>query len=86
MVVDAVMPLMAEAIGQAANDYFAAIPHLADPPRPLGHREIISQKRRELEEALHIVQTPGEPLDPQSMQQLTLPFAEPASESITALV
>jgi DNA (cytosine-5)-methyltransferase 1 len=86
MVVDAVMPLMAYAIGQAANDYFAAIPHLADPPRALGHHEITSQRHREreLQEALQIVQT-TEPLDPDSMQQLTLPFAEPTKNGMTVL-
>ena len=54
MVVDSVMPLMAYALGKAMCDYFEAIPHLADVPQPLGHREIPStrEQQRQLEEAL----------------------------------
>jgi DNA (cytosine-5)-methyltransferase 1 len=60
MVIDSVMPTVAHAIGLAANDYFRSIPCLADVPRALGHREVISERRRqeEMEEALRIVHEP----------------------------
>ncbi len=60
MVVDSVMPLMAYALGRAVRDYFEAIPHLADVPQPLGHREILStrEQQRQLEEALSILHDP----------------------------
>jgi DNA (cytosine-5)-methyltransferase 1 len=73
MVIDSVMPPMAHAIGQAANDYFRAIPRLAEIPRALGFRSVLSQRscEAELEEARHVLQAP-EPLDPQTTRQLAL--------------
>jgi C-5 cytosine-specific DNA methylase len=60
MIVDSVMPLMAYALARATHSYFKAIPHLAEVPRPLGHREIFSvlERQRQLEEALSIMQEP----------------------------
>jgi C-5 cytosine-specific DNA methylase len=60
MVVDCVMPSMAQAIGTAVNDYFAAISQLAETPRSLGHREVQSARQREMEmaEALTIDREP----------------------------
>ena len=72
MVVDSVMPLMAYAIGRALVDYLESIPHLAQKPLPLGHREIISAKQEELDEALRIVNRPVEAVDPHTTQQLAL--------------
>lgn len=64
MVVDCVMPLMAQAIGAAVNNYFAAIPELAEVPGSLGYREVRSdrQKAAEIAEALTIACSP-EPAD-----------------------
>jgi DNA (cytosine-5)-methyltransferase 1 len=58
MIVDSVMCFMARAIGLALDDYLAFIPHLADPPQSLGHREVLSprQKRHQMEEAMAILQ------------------------------
>ena len=74
MVVDSVMPLMAYVIGKAVIDYLTAIPHLAEKPLPLGHREVLSSRQRqeELDEALRIVSGPAEPIDPQRTRQLVL--------------
>jgi DNA (cytosine-5)-methyltransferase 1 len=63
MVVDSVMPLMAYVLGQAANDYFAAIPSLADPPSPLGCREVPSLRQQQLEEARSILADEGDSWD-----------------------
>jgi len=50
MLIDSVLPPVAYVLGQAANDYFAAIPSLADPPRSLGYRELLSNRHaRELD-------------------------------------
>lgn len=75
MVIDSVMPLMARAIGLAATDYFAAISHLAEPPRSLGYREVLSlrERRQQVEEALHIVQERSKRQPwPKDAQQLAL--------------
>jgi DNA (cytosine-5)-methyltransferase 1 len=71
MVIDSVMPLMAYALGKATMSYFEAIPHLAAVPRPLGHRELLSERerQRQLEEALEIMQ---EPVPIGGAEQLTL--------------
>jgi site-specific DNA-cytosine methylase len=71
MVVDSVMPPMAYALAQSVRAYLETIPHLADIPRPLGHREISSshQRQEQLEEALHILR---EPLPVGDAQQLGL--------------
>ncbi|MBA2395435.1 MAG: hypothetical protein H0V70_22120 [Ktedonobacteraceae bacterium] len=58
MVIDSVMPFMASALGKAARAYFQAIPSLADVPKPLGHRELLSERQHQLEEALSIMQEP----------------------------
>ncbi len=62
MVVDSVMPFMAQTIGLAVNDYFAAIPCFAEPPCSLGYREVLSprSKRQQMEEALAIVHEPDQ--------------------------
>jgi site-specific DNA-cytosine methylase len=71
MIVDSVMPLMAYALGKATMSYFEAISHLAEVPRPLGHREILSERerQRQLEEALEIMQ---EPVPIGDVEQMTL--------------
>lgn len=71
MVIDSVMPFMAYALGEAARTYFQAIPHLADVPQPLGHRELLSKRQRQeqREEALHILH---EPLPIGNAEQLAL--------------
>jgi hypothetical protein len=60
MVVDSVMPLMFYALAGAIRSYFEAIPRLADVPKRLGHREILSarEQQRQLEEALLIMHEP----------------------------
>jgi DNA (cytosine-5)-methyltransferase 1 len=60
MVIDSVMPPMAHAIGLALDAYFEAIPALAEVPRSLGYREMLSphQKRQQIEEALALVREP----------------------------
>lgn len=45
-IIDSVMPPMAQALGQALNSYFDAIPGLAPQPKPLGYREVISKKKQ----------------------------------------
>jgi hypothetical protein len=62
MVIDSVMPLMARAIGLALNDYLAALTALAEPPRSLGYREVLSprQKRQQMEDALAILRQPDQ--------------------------
>ena len=72
MVVDSVMPLMAYVLGQAANAYFAAIPALADPPKPLGYREVPSQRKQQLAEAQAIVSEGEVPWDRFGSAQPTL--------------
>ncbi|GCE46286.1 DNA (cytosine-5)-methyltransferase 1 [Thermosporothrix hazakensis] len=73
MVIDAVMPPVAQAIGMALRDSFQAIERLADVPRSLGYRDMASPRERqeELQEALRIVQAP-DPIDPKATQQLPL--------------
>ena len=75
MVIDSVMPLMARAIGLAVTDYSAAISHLAEPPRSLGYREVLSLhgRRQQVEEALRIVQERSKQQPwPKDTQQLAL--------------
>lgn len=42
-IIDSVMVPVAEAIGRALDDYFAAIPALAEQPKPQGHRIVARQ-------------------------------------------
>jgi site-specific DNA-cytosine methylase len=72
MVIDSVMPPVAEALGRALTDYLAAIPRLAQTPKPLGYRQVLSsrQKQEELDEALRIVRE--EPINPHTTHQLVL--------------
>jgi DNA (cytosine-5)-methyltransferase 1 len=74
MVIDSVMPPVARALGLAANDYFRAIPYLAEIPRALGYREVSSARRQEeITEAIRIVQrSKPEPVDPHTTRQLAL--------------
>lgn len=71
MIVDSVMPLMAYALAGAIRAYFEAIPHLAEVPKPLGHREIPStrEQQQHVEEALHMLR---EPLPFGDVEQLAL--------------
>jgi site-specific DNA-cytosine methylase len=54
-IADCVLPAVAEAVGCALNDYFAAVPSLYEPPPHLGYREVLSiEMKREA-----ITPTPG---------------------------
>lgn len=77
IVIDSVMPHMARAIGLAINDYLAALTALAEPPRSLGYREVLSpnRKRQQMEESLTILREPNQ-VDwqnwPKNAQQMPL--------------
>jgi DNA (cytosine-5)-methyltransferase 1 len=43
-IIDSVMVPVAQAVGLALNDYFAAIPGLAEQPKPHGHRVVVSPR------------------------------------------
>ncbi len=66
-IIDAVMPPMAEALGLALNDYFAAIPSLATQPKAKGHRQVISARNKP---AVVIPQVPLP--DPSQVEQISL--------------